>query len=204
MPLPLPVAERRRVHKRAITLEGFRRSDGLWDIEGHLQDTKDAPFDIHGDMRLPGDAVHDISVRLTIDHRMNVLDVAVSFDVTAFPGTCETVGPDYRQVVGLNLFKGFVKTVKTLFRDTQGCTHVSELLMSMPTAAFQAFAGQVRYEDRVDARQVPYHLDRCHALSLESEVVRRAYPRWYRGGKPVSGDALPGMPTSPEGRRDAG
>ena len=181
MPLPSPAVERKRVHKRTITLEGFRRSDDLWDIEGHLVDTKDSPFDIHGDMRLPGDAVHDISVRVTIDHRMNVVDVAVSLDSTAFPGACETIGPDYRQVIGLNLFKGFVKAVKALFGDTRGCTHVSELLMSMPTAAFQAFAGQVRHEDRIDDNQVPYHLDRCHALSLDSDVVRRAYPRWYRG-----------------------
>lgn len=181
MPLPPPAVERKRVHKRTITLEGFRRSDDLWDIEGRLVDTKDSPFDIHGDMRLPGDAVHDISVRVTIDHRMNVVDVAVSLDSTAFPGACETIGPDYRQVIGLNLFKGFVKAVKALFGDTRGCTHVSELLMSMPTAAFQAFAGQVRHEDRIDDNQVPYHLDRCHALSLDSDVVQRAYPRWYRG-----------------------
>ncbi len=180
MPLPSHDTDRVRVHQRTITLEGFRRSDALWDIEGRLVDTKDQPFDIHGDMRLPGDAVHDISVRVTIDHRMNVLDVAVSLDATPYPGTCENIAPDYRQVIGLNLFKGFVKAVKELFGGIHGCTHASELLMSMPTAAFQAFAGHVRHEDRVDSKQVPFHLDRCHALSLDSEVVRRVYPRWYR------------------------
>jgi len=79
---------------------------------------------------------------------------------------------------------GFVKAVKTEFAGPHGCTHVSELLMSMPTAAFQAFAGQVKHEDRVDGDQVPFHLDRCHALSLDSDVVRRFYPRWYRGQNP--------------------
>ncbi len=180
MPLPPPAAERMRIHQRTMTFQGFRRNDGLWDIEGRLVDTKDQPFDIQGDIRLPGDAVHDISVRVTIDARMNVLDVAVCLDATPFPGICDTQAPDYREVIGLNLFKGFVKAVKTLFGGTPGCTHATELLMSMPTAAFQAFAGQVKHEDRVDGDQVPFHLDRCHALRLDSEIVRRFYPRWYR------------------------
>ena len=182
MPLPVPEIDRQRIHQRTITFEGFRRADDLWDIEGRLVDTKDQPFDIHGDLRMPGNAVHDFSVRVTIDHRMNVLDVIVSADATPFPGTCDTIVPDYRKIIGLNLFKGFVKEVKNLFPGRLGCTHVSELLMAMPTAAFQAFAGQVKHEDRIDGNQVPFHLDRCHALRLDSEVVRRVYPRWYREG----------------------
>ncbi len=195
MPLPEPQIERTRVHLRDISFQGFRRTDGFWDIEGRLVDTKDQPFDIQGDVRLPGDAVHDISVRVTIDQRMNVLDVAVCADSTPFPATCAAEMPDYRAVIGLNLFKGFVKAVKDRFGGTHGCTHVTELLMSMPTAAFQAFAGQVKYEDRVDGNQVPFHLDRCHALSLNSDVVRRAYPRWYRDqkcGQECKQENLPG------------
>ena len=120
MPLPSPDTGRQRIHQRTITFQCFRRLDDLWDIEGRLVDTKDQPFDIHGDLRLPGDAVHDLSVRVTIDHRMNVLDVAVCADATPFPGTCETVSPDYRRIVGLNLFKGFVKAVKNEFGGTHG------------------------------------------------------------------------------------
>ena len=67
MPLPPPSADRLRVHQRTMTFEGFRRADDLWDIEGHLVDTKDQEFRIQDDIRLPGDAVHDISVRVTID-----------------------------------------------------------------------------------------------------------------------------------------
>ena len=179
MPLPPPQCERLRIHLRTISFQGFRRADDLWDIEGRLVDTKDQPFPIHDQMRQPGEPVHDLSVRVTIDHRMNVLDVAVSADATPFPGTCAAEMPDYRKIIGLNLFKGFVKAVKNEFGGRGGCTHVSELLMAMPTAAFQAFAGQVSHEDRGDGDQVPFHLDRCHALRRDSEVVKRLYTRWY-------------------------
>src|SRR5690606_12405498 len=40
-PMPLsPPVEREPIHIRTVTCRGYRRSDGLWDIEGHLVDTK--------------------------------------------------------------------------------------------------------------------------------------------------------------------
>lgn len=180
MPLPPPTIDRTRLHQRRITFEGFKRADGLWDIEGQLVDTKDNPFPLHTGTRQPGEPIHDIRVRLTIDTKMNVLDIVACAKSTPFTGTCEGILPDYRKVVGLNLFKGFVKAVKEIFRGTKGCTHLSELLMAMPTAAFQTFAGEVKHEDRNDGDQMPAHLDGCHALGVTSDVVRRYYPRWYR------------------------
>lgn len=188
MPLPPPAIDRTRLHQRRITFDGFKRADGLWDIEGQLVDTKDNPFPLHTGTRQPGEPIHDIRVRLTIDTKMNVLDIVACAKSTPFTGTCEGILPDYRKVIGLNLFKGFVKAVKEIFRGTQGCTHLSELLMAMPTAAFQTFAGEVKHEDRRDGDpigdQMPAHLDGCHALGLTSDVVLRYYPRWYRGHNP--------------------
>ncbi len=181
MPLPITTVERMRKHRRSITFEGFKRSDGLWDIEGHLVDIKDQDFVMRSGTRKSGDPIHDISVRVTIDTDMNVIDVVACSDSTPFPGVCEQVLPDYRKIVGLNLFKGFLKSVKTLFGDTRGCAHLSELLMAMPTAAFQTFAGEVKHGEQ---EKKPFHLDRCHALSTDSDVVRRFYPRWYRSQTP--------------------
>ena len=41
MPLPLPTVERKRMHLRSVRLEGFKRVDGLWEVEARLVDTKD-------------------------------------------------------------------------------------------------------------------------------------------------------------------
>ncbi len=43
MPLTEPVP-RNLIHERSIVCRGFCRDDGLWDIEGHLVDTKTYPF----------------------------------------------------------------------------------------------------------------------------------------------------------------
>ena len=39
MPLS-PAAPREHIHTRTVTCRGYRRKDGLWDIEGHLVDVK--------------------------------------------------------------------------------------------------------------------------------------------------------------------
>jgi hypothetical protein len=43
MPLEPKVA-RAPLHRRAIEIQGYKREDGLYDIEGHLVDTKPHDF----------------------------------------------------------------------------------------------------------------------------------------------------------------
>ena len=40
MPLPITEVERELRHTRRVRFEGYKRADGLWDIEGHLSDVK--------------------------------------------------------------------------------------------------------------------------------------------------------------------
>jgi len=35
---------RKKIHRRSIECHGYQRDDGLWDIEGHLTDTKTYTF----------------------------------------------------------------------------------------------------------------------------------------------------------------
>ena len=45
MPLPSP-QPRAPEHTRQVTFQGYRREDGLWDIEGEMKDTKSLVFDL--------------------------------------------------------------------------------------------------------------------------------------------------------------
>jgi hypothetical protein len=94
-----------------------------------------------------------------------------------YPGGCETIAPAYKRLIGLNLAKIFGKTVRQLFGDVKGCTHLTEMLVGFPTAAIQTFAGEVP-EEREDGRK-PFQLDQCHALDTSGETVRKWYPKWY-------------------------
>ena len=68
MPLSTVDVDREPIHTRAIECRSFRRSDGLWDIEGHLTDVKAYPFsnEFRGEIK-PGEPLHDMWIRLTVD-----------------------------------------------------------------------------------------------------------------------------------------
>ncbi|ATE62398.1 DUF2889 domain-containing protein [Thauera sinica] len=178
MPLPPPHPSRRRVHTRRIEVEGYLRDDGLYDLEASLSDVKDQDFPISSGLRRAGDPVHLMRVRLTLDGEFNIVDAVACSDRVPYPGHCDTIGPAYRALIGLNLVRGFRRTVGEMFADVRGCTHLSELLLALPTAAIQTFASFRR--DDEDTVGKPFQLDRCHALETSSEAVRRYYPKWYR------------------------
>ena len=80
MPLT-PAVSRAPIHHRRIDCRGYRREDGLWDIEGHLTDVKSYPFANawRGEIR-PGEPIHDMWLRLTLDDDLTVIAVAAATD----------------------------------------------------------------------------------------------------------------------------
>jgi hypothetical protein len=181
MPLPPPSVERTRKHVRNVQLDGYKRSDGLWDVEARLTDVKDQDYPLASKTIARGTPVHDMWVRVTVNAQMNILEAIACTDAMPYEGMCDSIHPDYSKLVGLNLFQGFRKSVKALFGTTSGCSHITELLMFLPTAALQTFASDIR--DDEDSGQKPFQLDKCHALDSHSDAVRRYYPRWYRSLK---------------------
>jgi len=177
MPLPIPEVERELRHTRRVRYEGYSRADGRWDIEAHLSDVKNHDFHLKTGVRRAGQAVHDMWLRITIDRAFNILDAVASSDAVPYPGGCEQAPPAYRKLVGLNLMKSFRRQVKSLLGDVKGCTHITEMLAGMPTAAIQTFAGEMP-EERADGAR-PFQLDQCIALETSGETVRKWYPKWY-------------------------
>ena len=78
MTLLSPVA-RKPIHHRRIDCHGYLREDGLWDIEGHLTDVKSYPFPntFRGEIQ-PGEPLHDMWLRLTLDDDLTVIRAEAS------------------------------------------------------------------------------------------------------------------------------
>jgi hypothetical protein len=182
MPLPQSSCPRKLKHRRAIEASAYERDDGLWDIDAHLTDIKTRDIPLASGTRPAGEPVHDLWLRLTIDGELNIVDAFAASDAVPYPGYCEVIGPDYRELIGLNLMKGFRRGIKERLAGTAGCTHLTELAQVLPTVAIQAFAGEVRKTRDGTAimvkEQKPFQLDRCHALRIDGEAVARYYPRW--------------------------
>jgi Protein of unknown function (DUF2889) len=162
-----------------VTYEGFQRDDGLFDIEGHIVDVKDHDVTLLPGVRPAGEPVHDMWVRVTIDRSFEIRDIEAQTDRMPYPGGCDVIGPAYRALIGANLVNGFRKRLHDAMGHVRGCTHLTEMLGYLPTAAVQTFAGLKTRED--EGADKPFQLDRCHALETTTETVRRYYPKWYRG-----------------------
>ncbi|MDE2429023.1 MAG: DUF2889 domain-containing protein [Burkholderiales bacterium] len=182
MPLSSSTTRRTLKHTRAIQIEAFARDDGLWDLDARITDHKPREIALASGTRRQGDALHDLSLRVTIDLQMNVVDAYAVSEAVPYPGYCETIGPEYKKLIGLNLLRQFRQGVKERMQGIQGCTHLTELAQILPTAAVQAFAGDVvdtrdGASDSQDTNQ-PFQLNRCHALRLDGPAVVQYYPRW--------------------------
>ncbi|HQR72346.1 MAG TPA: DUF2889 domain-containing protein [Burkholderiaceae bacterium] len=180
------MSNRRHVHTRSIRVDAYARDDGLWDLEAVLTDTKSRDFPLATGLRAAGDPVHDMVLRVTIDTRANVVSAAAESRWVPYPGYCDTIAPDYGKLVGLNLLQDFRRHVQARLGGVHGCTHITELAKVLPTAAVQAFAGEVfKTRDSAHAgheqdEKMPWQLDRCHALRTDGPAVAEFYPRWHQ------------------------
>jgi hypothetical protein len=179
--LPKPVA-REPLHTRAIEIRGFKREDGLYDIEGHLVDTKSYDFNLAGRPHPAGKPVHGMWLRITVDRTLTIVDAAASMDFMPYEGDCNQIEPAYRKLIGIAIHPGYHQRLKEVLGGVRGCSHITEMAGMLATAAFQTMAGQKLQSPD----QKPFQLDRCHALAATSPVVGRHYPKWYTGTTPVS------------------
>lgn len=188
MPLPAPAA-REHLHTRTIECRAYHREDDLWDIEARLLDVKTYDFttDVRGEIKA-GTPVHDIWLRLTLDKNYLIQDVEASTELAPFP-TCGGIAPNYKQLVGLRIGPGWRRGVKKVVAGTEGCTHLTEMLSTIATVAFQAIGTGRRIrremtEEQKAARMEAarkFLLNSCHAWASDGEAVKRMMPDAYTG-----------------------
>ncbi|SFG33168.1 DUF2889 domain-containing protein [Neptunomonas qingdaonensis] len=182
MPLS-PAANRILQHTRTVICKGYRREDGLWDIEGHLVDVKDHDITSkeRNDGKIPaGEAIHDMALRITIDLDLNIVDAEASMDFTPFQ-YCKGISEAYKKLIGLQIKPGFTKQTKILFSGENGCTHLLELLGPIATSAYQATYQDREKEDNWTAgNKLPDVMNTCHSWSQKSPVVQKHWPHFAK------------------------
>ncbi|MCS6767027.1 MAG: DUF2889 domain-containing protein [Candidatus Protistobacter heckmanni] len=184
MPLN-PTVSRIPLHTRSITIQGYRREDGLYDIEGRLTDVKTRDIPLATGIRKAGDNIHEMWLRITVDNKLNIIDAEASSDAVPYAGHCGNITPAYKQLIGLSLRPGFSAKVRKIFGGIEGCTHITELIGSLATTAYQTMAG----EGHRPENQRPFQLDGCHALRIDGPAVQEFYPKWYDPKREGAGSA---------------
>lgn len=190
MSSPPAASPRQLKHRRNVDVAVYLREDGLWELEARLLDVKTHDFPLAGGVRPAGEPVHDMTLRLVFDERLDILEAGARTDSMPYEGQCNAYGDAYARLAGLNLMQNFRREVRARLGGVAGCTHLTELTQVLPTAVMQAFAGTViKPETGEPGGERPFQLDRCHALRSDGEAVRLFYPHWYRPAPSGDGDA---------------
>lgn len=179
MPLS-PAAPREQMHRRQVECRGYRREDGLWDVEGHMTDVKSYSF--HNDWRgevAAGEPVHDMWLRLTLDDDLVIQDVEAATAKGPYQICGDIIG-SFAVLKGEQIKPGFTLRVRQLLGGTKGCTHLSELLGPMATTAFQTIY-PLRVKRAIQQGRRPAHLNSCHALATDGAMVKKHWPAFYTG-----------------------
>lgn len=181
MPLD-PPAERERLHTRRYEFGGYRRADGLWDIEGHMTDTKTYAFRnaYRGEVQ-PGEPLHDMWIRLTLDENLVVRDIQAETDAGPY-GVCPAIAPNFKRVIGARVGRGWRQKIRDELSGVEGCTHLTEMLQAMATVAFQTLYPVLAKKARENPRPGRSPLiDSCHAFKSDGEVVKKQWPEHFTG-----------------------
>lgn len=176
VPLSAPVA-RTHLHDRRTVFRGYRRDDGLWDIEAELHDSKTSPFTIPDERSwAPGEPIHGMAIRLTVDAATVVQAVEVAMDHVPHDPCPKAMAP-LQRLVGSSLARGWRKSIEQHLGGIESCAHLRELLFNMATAAFQTMAPSMA---RIDHQHPPPHLGKCVTWDFDGPVVQKHYPKFYR------------------------
>ncbi len=179
MPLSQP-EPRTLVHRREIEILGYRRDDGLFDIEAQLVDTKTFAFVTldRGEMT-PGTKLHQMLARMTVDEDMLIHRFEAATEFAPYP-ICPSAAPNFADLAGLRIGRGFLKAVQERVGGVHGCTHIRELLGQMGTVAFQTMFRQRRGGDGMRASMV----NSCLAYEDGGVQARRTWPERYADPTP--------------------
>jgi hypothetical protein len=170
--------DRRLVHTRHIVCRGYHRTDGLWDIEGSLVDTRTERMETFGRGVIePGEHLHEMWLRLTVDSDLVVRAVEARTVHAPYP-SCPDFPDRFGKLVGVRIEPGWTAKVRLLLGGRWGCTHLVELLGPLATTAVQTVYAWRSESGRADDSVAPPadFIDSCHTLAAGSDAVRRLWP----------------------------
>ncbi len=178
--------KRELLHNRNISFKGYIRDDELFEIEAELIDTKNYDFQNHDRGTIKKDEpIHQMKIKLVLDDNLFVVDAEAKTENSPY-SICKNANSNFKKIIGLQIKSGWKREITKLIGETNGCTHITELLSSAATAAFQTIypyksKQKNRNETKLNQNQEkPLLLGTCHAFNTSSEVVKRLWPKWYQ------------------------
>ena len=185
------IDSRSLLHSRNVFSQGYLRKDGFFEIESIIKDIKS--YDIpksDGSVLITGEPLHEMHVILKINMEFKILDISAK-TISAPYELCSDANFKIKSLIGETIGPGWKNKINKLIGNTDGCTHVRELLVSMATVSFQTVYGEktrrTREKVKSDSKNrdtnnntKPFLLNTCYAFDEKSNVVKKEWPKYFK------------------------
>jgi hypothetical protein len=173
---------REELHFRRIDLRGFKRGDGLYEVEANLVDRK--PFDFQPPSReqpiRAGEPIHDHVVRVTFGDDMVIREVQAFMRTWPYP-ECPQGANILSAMVGVRIGPGWNGEIRKRLPPAETCTHLKDMLAALASAAFQTmYSLGARDRDQIGPDGRPRKVDSCYAYGASRELVLKHWPEFHR------------------------
>ena len=125
-----------------------------------------------------------MKIKLVLDDNLHVIDAEAKTKKSPY-SICKNANSNFKKIIGLQIKSGWKREIIKLIGGTNGCTHITELLSSVATAAFQTiYPYKSKQKNKNETKlnhdqEKPLLLETCHAFNTKSEVVKRLWPKWH-------------------------
>ena len=179
---------REELHFRRIDMRGWRRSDGLFEIEGRVTDRKPFDFQPPSSERVVSaeEHIHNLGIRLVFDAELTVREVHTFSDAYPYQ-ECPGGGASLQALVGLRIGSGWSTEVRNRLSTEETCAHLRQLLVPLATAVYQSMS-PFGDHNRVDKQGKSPLIDSCYAYGASRKIVLKRWPAFHR---PKAGEGAP-------------
>ena len=172
-------AKRDLKHNRTIKGKGYKREDGLWDIEVFLIDSKTYSFEnMHRGYISSGEPLHDMAVRLTLNDERKIIDIEAVINASPY-NICPQAVENCQKLKGEHLIAGFNRKVIKTMGGEKGCRHITDLLAYAGTIAYQTLwkektGGEANTITEEEAKSIEKKFaNSCFAFKKDGEVYNQ-------------------------------
>jgi hypothetical protein len=164
---------RKWVHARKIEIYAYDLGENRVLVEGNLTDTR--PSQSSGEPGHEPARIHDLTARIWVQGPDLTISAAEA-EMGQIPREmCPEVLPGVQKLVGLKIITGFTQKVKDVIGDVKGCSHLTNLFLTLGPVAVQGY--WAAYGRRAGARALENPafsrvLDSCHVWRRDGPYVR--------------------------------
>lgn len=188
------------IHARKITVNCYETDEEALVIEGSLIDERFFPFQIHAinERREPGPIHHiGLTMKLSVP-QLEIISLDADMPVVPDAG-CREIKDALQRLAGRRIRPGFTNETRELFGRTEGCLHLTNLLLAMSSAAIQ---GLWSYFSRIRQGKTPplpptdplMFLDSCYMWRADGPFAERIERRRNAAHNSVQRPTAAGSP----------